>query len=75
MATYPTDIHGPASAAPAVTNLVARCAVCKTEWQVQSEDLTDAKVCPFCGVGNDYGAITTYSEAPGYGGVKIYGGS
>ena len=74
MATYSTTTHGPSSAAPDVTNLVAVCAVCKTQWQVKGDDLEDAKSCPFCGVGNDYGAITTYDEAPGYGEATIYNG-
>jgi hypothetical protein len=74
MTSYPTDIHGPASSAPATTGLVAHCSVCGTQWQVQSEVKLDAKSCPFCGVTDDYGAISITSEKPDFGNAVIYGG-
>jgi hypothetical protein len=70
MADYSTTTHAPASLAPSVTNLVAHCAVCHTQWQVQSEVLTDAIACPFCHVTNELGAITIESEAPDFSGIN-----
>ena len=49
--TQSTDIHAPDSTAPVVTGRVAKCRVCGVQWQVQSEDNTDAQACQFCGAG------------------------
>ncbi len=58
--------HGPASEAPQVTNKVARCKVCHTQWQVKSfaDPPADAQGCPFCDA--PARAITIISERPGY---------
>jgi hypothetical protein len=64
MATYPTDTHGPSASAPSVTYLVAKCRVCKVQWQVQSDNLDDTKGCSFCDA--PASAIAVISEAPDY---------
>jgi len=69
----PTDIHTPGEQAPNVTNEVALCSVCHTQWQVRSFARTDALMCPFCGTGSEYGGISIISEAPEYGGAVING--
>lgn len=58
----PTDMHGPASAAPNVTNKYATCAVCGSTWQVRSFVNTDAKGCAFCGAGGS--AVRVHDEGP-----------
>lgn len=71
MTSYPTDVHG--AVAPSVTNKVARCKVCGTQWQIQSEATppTDAQGCPFCDAPAE--AIIIMSEAPDYGSATKYG--
>lgn len=60
--TYSTTIHGPAADAPAVTNKVASCKVCGSQWQVRSfaSPPTDAQGCPLCHA--DDSAITISQE-------------
>lgn len=60
MTTFNADIHSPAATAPTTTGRVAHCKVCGIEWQIQSEDDTDAKGCDFCG--SDSSAITINNE-------------
>lgn len=51
MATdYPTTIHAPAAAAPAVSERIAVCGVCGVQWQIQTTipPYADAKGCSFC---------------------------
>jgi len=47
MTNYPTDVHGPASAARTPTYKVAHCQVCGVHWQVRGD--SDKKGCKFCG--------------------------
>jgi tRNA(Ile2) C34 agmatinyltransferase TiaS len=58
MANENTRIHGPASIAPIVSNKVAICAVCKTQWQVRGD--SDKMRCSFCGA--DEKAISIKNE-------------
>lgn len=58
-----TRIHGPASEAPSVTNLVAHCRVCGIQWQVKSDNRDDIKGCSFCDAGDS--AIYTTREDEG----------
>ncbi len=69
MTTYPTDIHGPAATAPAVTHRYAVCEVCGCQWQVRSEVDADAQGCSFCNAAADQ--VSVRSEAPGYQGSVI----
>ena len=46
MADESTRIHGPSSAAPAVTEKVARCEVCGVQWAVRGDP--DREGCSFC---------------------------
>lgn len=48
MTDYPTDVHAPDGAAPAVSNYVATCAVCGCQWQVRATNKDDARGCSFC---------------------------
>jgi len=61
--------HGRAEDQWAPTEMVARCAVCHTQWQVKDANMGDTKGCTFCGAPES--AITVVSEAPGYGGAVI----
>lgn len=70
MAEYSTRVHGPASAAPTVTHLVARCKVCGSQWQVRSGNSDDARGCQLCDAPKE--AITLISERPTYGGATLY---
>ncbi len=66
MAQYPSD------EAPTLTDLVAKCQVCKVQWAVQAGgNHADAKGCSFCDAPAN--AITIISEAPDFSGqvVKI----
>lgn len=58
----PTDMHLPSDDAPTLTNEYARCKVCGIQWQIRSEDRTDADGCNFCGANKD--AILIRSEDP-----------
>lgn len=71
MTDYPTDVHGPASAARTQTERYARCKVCGCQWQIQSNKNEDARACNFCGAGEE--AISILSEKAEYGGAKRYG--
>jgi len=57
-----TDMHGPADEAPHVTNYYAQCKLCGAQWQVQSDDKTDAKGCNFCGA--PASAVQVHYEGP-----------
>lgn len=70
MTNEPTWIHLPSSQAPSMTDEVAICAVCHAQWQVRSENRDDARGCPFCGAPER--AISIHSEAPTYGGARVY---
>jgi hypothetical protein len=59
----------PADEAPTVTDEVAICQVCDTQWQVRSGDRADAQGCSFCDA--PASAITVVSEAPGYEGELV----
>ena len=48
-----------------VTELVAHCQVCGVQWEVKSDDRTDAQGCGFCNAPAN--AITVVSEKAGYG--------
>lgn len=60
--TYSTTVHAPAATAPTVSERVARCQVCHTEWQIQtlSPPYDDAQGCSFCDAPAD--AITIINE-------------
>lgn len=62
MTNYPTDIHGPADEARAVTNRYCRCKVCGVVWVVRSPDGADERGCSFCDAPRE--AITVISEHP-----------
>jgi len=69
--TFPTNQCAPAAEAPAVTGLVAHCSGCGTQWQVKSQDRTDATSCGFCGATGS--AITLENEDPASGhNVVVY---
>lgn len=67
--TYPTDMHGPSSAARTQSNEVAHCQVCHCRWQVIGTQRENAKSCGFCGAPER--AITIENESPDYGGAEI----
>lgn len=69
MTNYPTDIHGPADKARAVTHLYARCDVCGVEWAIRSFGGADEKGCSFCDAPAN--AITVISEHPDYSGRLV----
>ena len=56
----------PASQAPKVTNKVAHCRVCKTQWQVKAD--SDKMGCSFCGA--DHTAIAIENEEFGRNGKR-----
>lgn len=62
-----SQIHGPASEAPTVSNLVAHCNVCGVEWHVKATEppYDDAQGCALCDAPKE--AITLVSEKPTYG--------
>ena len=53
-----TDIHGPAAAAPNVTDEYARCKVCGVQWQVRGAP--DKQGCPFCKASHE--AVSVHYE-------------
>lgn len=67
MANEPTNMHTAGTAAPTVTGVVARCAVCGCQWQVRGDP--DKMGCKFCDAPED--AISLVSEAPGYEGYVV----
>ena len=64
-------MHGPADSAPAVTNLVATCKVCRATWQVWGNPPTNTHGCPFCDAPER--AITIADEKPRYTGTLVHG--
>ena len=59
---YSPTIHAPTTTAPTVSGKVAVCAVCGTQWQLQSTQppYDDARGCSFCDAPQD--AITIVNE-------------
>lgn len=59
----------PGATAPAVSNLVAHCQVCGTQWQVK-ESTANARGCSFCDA--PASAIRLLSEAPRTSGLVTF---
>ena len=59
----------PADAAPQVTEKVAHCQVCKTQWVIRSGNEDDGRGCSFCNGPKE--AVVIVSEAPDYDGELV----